>query len=31
MFLGIIGTRFKDAGMRDVYIQSEVVAEGSID
>ena len=31
MFLMIIGTRFKDAGMRDVYIQSEIVAEGSID
>ena len=31
MFLRIIGTRFKDASMRDVYIQSEVVAEGSID
>ena len=31
MFLGIIGTRFKDAGMRDVYIQSKIVAEGSID
>ena len=31
MSLGVIGTRFKDAGMRDLYIQSEIVAEGSID
>ena len=31
MFLGIIGTRFKDAGMKDVYIQSEIVAEGPLD
>ena len=31
MFLGIIGTRFKDAGMRDVYIQSKIVSEGSVD
>lgn len=31
MFLGIIGTRFKDAGMKDVYIQSEIVARGSTD
>ena len=29
MFLGIIGTRFKDAIMRDVHIQSETVAEES--
>ena len=31
MFLGIIGTSFKDTGMRDVYIQSEIVARGSTD
>ena len=31
MFLGAIGVRFKDAGMKDVYIQSEIIAEGSID
>lgn len=31
MSLGIVGVRFKDAGMKDVYIQSEIVAEGSID
>ena len=31
MSLGVIGARFKDAGMRDLYIQSEIVAEGSID
>lgn len=31
MFLRIIGTCFKDAGMRDVYILSEIVAEGSTD
>lgn len=31
MFLGVIGARFKDAGMKDVYIQSGIVAEGSID
>ena len=31
MSLGVIGARFKDAGMRDLYIQSEIVAEGSND
>ena len=31
MFLGIIGARFKDAAMKDVYIQSRIVAEGSVD
>ena len=31
MFLGIIGTSFKHTGMRDVYIQSEIVARGSTD
>ena len=36
IFLGIISRRFKDAGikdagMKDVYIQSGIVAEGSID
>ena len=31
MFLGMIGTRFKDAGMGDVYIQNEIVAKRLID
>ena len=31
MFLGMIGARFTDAGMRDVYIQSEIVAKRLID
>ena len=31
MYLGIIGERFKDAGMKDVLIQSEVISGGSID
>ena len=31
MSLGVIGARFKDAGMKDLYIQSEIIAEGSID
>ena len=31
MYLGIIGKRFKDAGLRDVLIQSEILAEGSVD
>ena len=31
MFLGIIGKRFKDAGMRDVFIQSQIDPEGTID
>ena len=31
MSLGVIGARFKDAGMRHLYTQSETVAEGSID
>ena len=31
MFLGIIGKRFGDAGLRDLLIQSEVLAEGSVD
>ena len=30
MYLGIIGKRFKDAGMKDVLIQSEVISGGSI-
>ena len=29
--LGVIGARFRDAGMRDLYIECEIVAEGSID
>ena len=28
--LAIIGSRFGDAGLRDVAVQSEVIAEGSI-
>ena len=31
MFLGIIGKRYKDAGLKDVLVQSEVIAEGSVD
>ena len=31
MFLGIIGKRFGDAGLRDLLIQSGVLAEGSVD
>ena len=31
MYLGIIGKRFKDAGLRDVLVQSQIVAEGSIE
>ena len=31
MFLWIMDIRFKDTGMTDVYIQSKIVAEGSID
>ena len=31
MLLGVAGTRFGDAGFRDVIIQSSVVAEGSIE
>ena len=31
MYLGIIGKRFKDAGLRDVLVQSEIVDEGSIE
>ena len=31
MSLGVIGARFKEASMRDLYIQSEIVAKGSID
>ena len=30
-FLAVIAARFKDAGLRDVVIQSMVVAEGSVD
>lgn len=30
IFLGIIGTRFADAGLEDLLIESEVVAQGSI-
>ena len=31
MFLGIIGKRFGDAGYRDILVQSEIIAEGSVD
>ena len=31
MLLGVIGTRFGDAGLRELAVQSEVVAEGSIE
>ena len=31
MYLGIIGKRFKDAGLRDVLIQSEDIRESSVD
>ena len=30
-FLAVIASRFKDAGLRDVLIQSSIVAEGSVD
>ena len=29
MFLGVIGTRFKDSGLRDILLQSGVLADGS--
>ena len=31
MYLGIIVKRFRDAGLRDLLIQSDVLAEGSVD
>ena len=31
MLLGVMGIRFGDAGLREIAIQSEVVAEGSIE
>ena len=31
MLLGRIGTRYGDAGLRELEVQSEVVAEGSIE
>ena len=31
MYLGVTGKRYKDAGVEDVLIQSEVIAEGSVD
>ena len=31
MYLDIIGIHFKDAGLRDVLIQSQILAEGSVD
>ena len=30
-FLGIIGKRFLDAGLRDVAVESEIIMEGSVD
>ena len=30
-FLGVIGKRFLDAGLRDLAVESEVIAEGSVD
>ena len=30
-FLAVIASRFKDAGLRDVLIQSSIIAEGSVD
>ena len=29
--LAIIGSRFSDAGLRDVAVQREIIAEGSVD
>ena len=29
-FLAVIATRFKDAGLRDIVVQTTVVAEGSV-
>ena len=31
MLLGVIGSRFGDAGLREIAVQSDVVAEGSVD
>ena len=31
MYLGIIGKHFNEAGLRDVLIQSQILAEGSVD
>ena len=31
MFLGVVDKRFGDGGYRDLLIQSEVIAEGSVD
>ena len=31
MYLGIIGKWFKDAGLHDILIQSQVLAEGSVE
>ena len=30
-FQGIIGKKFRDAGLRDLAVESEVIAEGSVD
>ena len=29
MLLGVVGSRFEDAGLRELTVQSDVVAEGS--
>ena len=31
MLLGVMGSRFGDAGLRELAVQSDVVAEGSVD
>ena len=31
MLLGVIGTRFGDAGLRELAIESDAIAEGSIE
>ena len=30
MLLGVIGTRFSDAGLRELAIESDTIAEGSM-
>ena len=31
MFLGVMGIRYGDAGLRDIAVQSDIIAEGSIE
>ena len=31
MLIGVIGSRFGDAGLRELAVQSDVAAEGSVD